>query len=140
MLKPGGILASKEVDNAMTACYPSPPIFERWKDLFSTTIARSGGDPRAGRQLHVWARKAGFEREAITNTAVTWAMTTRDETRAWGAMFADRLASSPLKENMLAAGATEDELAEMQRWFRDWTEDEDAWLCFISGQVVAVKR
>ena len=60
LARPGGWVASLEVDGEHSLCYPAHPAWDRLCEIFLTAFSRSGADPRLGRRLPELFRQAGL--------------------------------------------------------------------------------
>lgn len=104
-------------------------------------MARSnGGEPNAGRQLHAWARKAGFDRARMTATAGTWCYNTHEERVWWSELWADRTVHSAFAKSAIDNGcASMDELESIAETWRKWGAEEDGWFTLIHGEILCRK-
>jgi ubiquinone/menaquinone biosynthesis C-methylase UbiE len=135
--RPGGIVAVRDSDYRAFAWYPELPELDHWMELYQVAARANGGEPNAGRRLHAWARAAGFEQ--ITATAGTWCFNAPDDRAFWGGMWADRILTSALADQLLAEGrATREELEAISGAWRAWTDDPDGWITLLHGQVLAI--
>ncbi|OBZ68961.1 putative methyltransferase C1B3.06c, partial [Grifola frondosa] len=125
--KPGGLVAARNADVSAMAWYPEVEGMEEWRELYGRVARGNGGEPDAGRRLHVWAKQAGFDKENITvSTAnmVEFAM-------------ADRLLTSNFATTAIDRGhATQEDLQRVSKAWRDWGAQEDGWFCVLNGYEV----
>jgi ubiquinone/menaquinone biosynthesis C-methylase UbiE len=139
VLRPGGIVAVREVDWGTAAHWPNEPWIDRFVQVHLQTWRRNGGEPFMGRKL-----RALFNAAPVTGievTATDWCYTTLAETRAWGESYAERLLTSPMGERAVEYGhATRAELEEMAAGFRRWAVHPDAFWTFTQGAVLARKN
>ena len=55
---PGGLVAAREADFTTLGWFPEDaPDLLAWRDLYVRVARANGGEPSAGRWLHVWARQ-----------------------------------------------------------------------------------
>lgn len=84
--KPGGIVATREADFGGMVWYPEVDGMQDWRATYMRVARHNGGEPDAGRRLHAWAKKAGFDGANITCTAGTWCYTSPEEKKWWSEM------------------------------------------------------
>jgi ubiquinone/menaquinone biosynthesis C-methylase UbiE len=134
--KPGGIVAARDADYHAMIWYPTDPRLDRWMELYQWGARANQGEPDAGRRLGAWAHAAGFS--DVTTTASVWRFTSDDDRAWWGGMWADRIVSSALPRQLLAAGrTTTDELRDIADAFRSWSEHPDGFFTIVHGEVIA---
>jgi SAM-dependent methyltransferase len=133
--RPGGVVAARDSDYAAFTWYPHLPALSAWQDLYRRAARDNGGEPDAGRQLHAWARAAGFT--DITATASVWCFASEPDRQWWGGMWADRILRSDLATQVLASGlATRDDLRQISDAWRHWAAHPDAWLAILHGEIL----
>jgi 2-polyprenyl-3-methyl-5-hydroxy-6-metoxy-1,4-benzoquinol methylase len=88
MLKPGGLLAVREIDMRVWSCYPDTETMRAWHRVQLATHEASGGSNAAGPSLVAWAMKAGAKRRDIEASMGAWMYSTEDERRVWGEWLA----------------------------------------------------
>jgi SAM-dependent methyltransferase len=135
--KPGGLVAARDSDYAAFTWYPLITQLDRWLALYRTAAYANGGEPDAGRRLLGWAHAAGFA--DVRATSSTWCFATPADRDWWGGMWASRILTSDLTDQLLNSGAaTEADLAEISRAWRDWAADADGWMSLLHGEILAV--
>lgn len=134
--RPGGLVAVRDSDYAAFAWYPRLPGLDAWLRVYQEVARHHGGEPDAGRRLHVWARGAGLGE--VSATADVWCFAETADRAWWGGMWADRVLASRFAETALGIGAaTRAELEEIAATWRRWAEHEDGWFLVPHGQVLA---
>jgi ubiquinone/menaquinone biosynthesis C-methylase UbiE len=134
--RPGGVVAVRDSDYAAFAWYPTPPELDRWLELYQAAARANGGEPNAGRRLLAWARAAGFA--DVTPSASTWCFATPGDRNYWGGMWADRILTSALATQLLDEGlSTPDELHRISQAWTAWSQDPDAWIAILHGELLA---
>src|SRR5262249_57965930 len=78
VVKPGGIVAVREVDWSTVAYFPRDPWIDRFIDVHLRTWYRNGVEPQAGRQLRALFQPAGGASLAIPARA--WGYAPREGT------------------------------------------------------------
>ncbi len=134
--RPGGLVAVRDSDYGGKTWYPEVPLMQRWRELYSEQARANGGEPDAGRHLLAWAHAAGFT--DITPGASVWCFATPDERAWWGGLWADRVTSSALGDQLQSEGrATAAELAEIADAWRGWATHPDGWYITPHGEILA---
>ena len=134
--KPGGLVAARDVDYAGTIWYPRVPGLDLWLDLYEQVHRSNGGEPDAGRHLKAWAREAGFEQ--VETSASIWNFSNDTDREWWGSMWEARVLQSAFAGDALAKDlATQEDLDEISRSWREWADDPDGWLGMPHGELIA---
>jgi ubiquinone/menaquinone biosynthesis C-methylase UbiE len=134
--RPGGLVAVRDSDYRAFAWYPELAALDRWMELYQAAARANGGEPDAGRRLQAWARAAGFEQ--VTAGASTWCFADPADRAYWGGMWADRILTSALADQLLAEGrATRAELESISAAWATWTDDPDGWIAVLHGEILA---
>ncbi|WP_127793507.1 methyltransferase domain-containing protein [Agromyces sp. LHK192] len=135
VLKPGGILAVREVDYGGIIWNPAAGL-EDWLELYQAVHRWNGGEPDAGRRLTGWVREAGFT--DLDGSASSWLYASAAERAWWGAAWADRATQSQFATHALDSGlATPDRLQRVADAWTAWVADPDGWFLMPHGEVVA---
>jgi ubiquinone/menaquinone biosynthesis C-methylase UbiE len=130
VVRPGGLVAVRDVDWGTAAYWPPDPWIDRFIDVHHQAWYRNGGEPQMGRQLRALFNAA--EVVDLEISAAVWCYATPDETAAWGEAYADRLLTSPMGERPVEYGfATRVEIESMAAAFRAWGSHPDATWMFI---------
>ncbi|HWH26289.1 MAG TPA: methyltransferase domain-containing protein [Pseudolysinimonas sp.] len=134
--KPGGIVAARDVDYAGIIWFPELPGLTLWLELYERVHRSNGGEPDAGRRLKAWALEAGFE--IVVSSASVWNFSDETDRAWWGGMWADRVLQSAFANDALDKGlATQDELDEISRTWREWAATEAGWIAMPHGEILA---
>ena len=104
VVKPGGLLASRESDRGSVAYFPEVKGVSDFECVYTKTARARGGEPNGGRHLVAWARAAGIERSKITATASVWCFSNSEERSKYSTMWIDRLFNSSFSTNMVDDG------------------------------------
>jgi len=134
--KPGGLVAARDVDYAGTIWYPRVPGLDLWLDVYEQVHRSNGGEPDAGRHLKAWAREAGFE--DVQTSASIWNFSNDADREWWGSMWEARVLQSAFAGDALNKDlATQEDLEEISRSWREWADDADGWLGMPHGELLA---
>lgn len=129
VLRPGGLLAVRDVDWGTVAYHPSDPWLERFMAVRVKTWTQNGGDPCMGRKLRALLNAAQVADVRIS--ASEWCYASPEETREWGDSYADRLLTSPMGARAVEHGnASQADLEAMAAAFRAWARHPDALWSF----------
>lgn len=133
--RPGGVVAARDGDYAGFTWYPANPGLDRWRELYSAAARANGGEPDAGRQLLGWAHAAGAQ--TVSASSSTWTYADPQARQEWGAMWADRITSSAIAEQLRSSGlGNHDELQAVATAWRDWADHPDGWLSVLHGEIL----
>ncbi|AWB89477.1 class I SAM-dependent methyltransferase [Salinibacterium hongtaonis] len=136
VMKPGGVVAARDVDYAGTMVYPTSPGLERWAELYQQVHRSNGGEPDAGRRLKAWAREAGFA--TVQSSADIWCFASDHDRDWWGGMWQTRVLESAFAGDAISKGlATRADLQQISDAWRDWADDSDGWMGMPHGEVLA---
>lgn len=138
VVRPGGLIALRDVDWGTAAYAPRDPWLDRFVDVLQRAWYDNGGEPQMGRHLRALFNRAGLTEATIT--AAVWCYTTPDETIAWGDAYADRLLTSEMGQRPIECGyATRADIEAMAAAFRTWARHPDATWIFTHVAALARK-
>jgi SAM-dependent methyltransferase len=130
VVRPGGLVAVRDVDWGTVAYWPRDPWIDRFIDIHLRTWRQNGGEPLMGRQLRALFHAAGIVDPQLT--ATVWCYATPPDTTEWGQSYAERLLTSPMGERAVEYGlASRADLEAMAGAFRGWAAHPDAVWTFI---------
>ena len=133
--RPGGLIAVRDADYAAMTWYPDIPALDDWLALYQRVARGNGGEPRAGRRLHAWAREAGLT--DVTASSSTWTYATPQERAWWGGLWADRTVQSAYAASAVGGGyATADDLRRIADGWRAWAGHQDGWFAVVHGEIL----
>jgi SAM-dependent methyltransferase len=136
VLRPGGILAARDVDYGGVIWSPDSPGLTRWLELYHDVHAWNGGDPHAGRHLRRHAREAGFA--DVETSGSVWVFATDLEREWWGGAWADRALESQFAAHAIESGhSSTAELQRISTAWRAWAADHDGWFLMPHGEIIA---
>ncbi|KAH9891802.1 methyltransferase type 11 [Cubamyces lactineus] len=136
--KPGGIVAAREADMDGLVWYPEVEGLKEWQEGYIAVARASGGQPRAGRRLHAWAKEAGFADEDVALSASVWCFCTPEDRAYWSGLWADLTVSSHFAVSAKKHGICDEErLKRLAAAWRKWGAREDGWFTLMSGEMIA---
>ena len=131
----GSWVAVRDADYSAFAWWPRLPELDRWLALYLAAARANGGEPDAGRRLLGWAHAAGAT--DVTASSSSWFHATPAQRAWWGGMWADRILTSRLTDQLLGSGlATRGELTEISAAWRRWAADPDATFLVPHGELL----
>ncbi|KAI9825799.1 MAG: hypothetical protein M1832_000739 [Thelocarpon impressellum] len=137
VVRPGGIVAAREADFSAMSWYPETAGMEAWRATYNKVARGNGGEPDAGRRLHVWSRQAGLEPANMTLSAGTWCYSGEEQRAWWSGLWADRTLASTFAHTALAGGhATREGLEHVAEAWRGWGAHEDGWFVVVHGEML----
>jgi ubiquinone/menaquinone biosynthesis C-methylase UbiE len=138
VLKPGGLLAVRDVDYGGVTWYPTIQGLTDWMRTYQAVARYDNGEPDAGRMLKSWVRAAGFER--IECTASIWCFASDAEREWWGDSWTLRATESAFAAHAIEGGMADlGELREIAQAWQQWKDAPDGWMQMPHGEVLAVK-
>ncbi|KAL4879983.1 S-adenosyl-L-methionine-dependent methyltransferase [Aspergillus karnatakaensis] len=138
--KKGGIVAARESDYSVFMWYPELPGLRKWQALYDQVARKNGGEPNAGRHLHVWAREAGFESKDVQSTVSSWCFATSEEAQWWSGAWQERVLQPAFAKGAVENGfASVEELQAISEVWRQWGEHEHAFISIPSGEIICHK-
>lgn len=94
VVKPGGIVAVQE--SISSTVYPDSEDLTAQPDLQSRIRQAKNNHTKAGCQLQVWAKEAGFPLENMTKSTGSWCFSSPDERKYSGDAMEERARSPGL--------------------------------------------
>ncbi|KAK0501330.1 methyltransferase type 11 [Armillaria luteobubalina] len=135
--KDGGIVAVRSSDVSATAWFPDVEGLNHSQSLYMTEARSLGVEPNAGRQLHSWAKKAGFCTDQLSLGTSTTLYSTVEEVAWWSGLWAERVLKSSFAETTVQGGfASWRDLSRISDAWRAWGEHEDAWYAILHGEML----
>ena len=135
VVRPGGVIAARDVDYGGAIWFPELPGLDEWKRLYDRVHRAGGGEPNAGRRLRSWALAAGLT--DVTATASVWGFSSDEERAWWGGLWADRALKSDFAGQALELEASQADLQRISDAWRQWAAAPDGWFAFPHGEIIA---
>ncbi|GAA2023960.1 methyltransferase domain-containing protein [Agromyces tropicus] len=136
VLRPGGVVAVRDVDYGGVIWSPASAELERWRELNEAVTRWNGGDGNAGRHLTSWVREAGFR--DLQATGSVWVFASDNDREWWGGNWAERALESTFAAHAIESGhSSRAELEAVSAAWRRWAADPDGWFLMPHGEVVA---
>jgi SAM-dependent methyltransferase len=133
--RPGGVVGVRDSDYTAFAWYPRLPGLDRWLELYLEAARANGGEPDAGRHLLAWAHAAGLN--DVTAISSTWCFATPESRVWWGGMWAERITTSALAEQLVREErADRHELSRLADAWLAWAADPDGWISIPHGELL----
>lgn len=140
VVKPGGIIALREVDMLMWCMYPETEGLTDFCRMMAKTMVRNGGHEDAGRRLVSWVMEAGVSRDNIEASFGTWCFSDPADRGVWAGSMVERLRAGPSREQALEYElATVSSISQMIEAWGTWAATEDATLGIMNGEVIVHK-
>ncbi|KAJ5097984.1 hypothetical protein N7532_004985 [Penicillium argentinense] len=137
--KSGGIVAAREADYGVFVWYPELPGLKEWQGLYDRVARYNGGEPNAGRVLHAWARQAGLSE--VKSSCSMWCYSTKEEIAWWSGSWQERALKSAFAATAMEGKlATQEDLERVSRTWKEWGEDQDAWLSIPNAEILSHKQ
>ncbi|TAM70149.1 MAG: methyltransferase domain-containing protein [Microbacteriaceae bacterium] len=138
VLRPGGILAVREVDYGGTIWAPASPGLAQWLSVYEAVHRSNGGDPHAGRSLKGWVMAAGFH--DVVSSASIWCFASDAEREWWGDSWAVRAVESDFAPRAIETGiATLDDLHAIADAWHEWVREQAGWFAMPHAEIIATK-
>lgn len=136
VVKPGGVVAVRDVDYEGTIIHPRTEGIAAWEALYQRVHRSNGGEPDAGRRLKQWALEAGFVE--VTATASIWTFSSDDDRAWWGGMWADRVLQSAFAADAISKSLAEQaDLDLISRAWSSWAADTNGFMAMPHGELIA---
>ena len=138
VLKPGGIIACREL--ILQACFTHPDfgIFQKSCEMFADLIAANDGHPHMGKELKGHIHSAGFEDIQLSCSWTTFG--TPEEVSAIYEVLNGWFLSEEISEAAIQHGAWARELADQIRLaYREWKDSPGAFLAVAYCELLARK-
>jgi ubiquinone/menaquinone biosynthesis C-methylase UbiE len=136
----GGLIALRETDVPGVFFYPELVLLKRMFSLVTEQMesAETAEDARAGRKLKSWILQSkGAKKDDLTMSAGTWSYSSESERHAFAEAWMERVTSSDFALKTLESGrASREELQQIQQAWKEWSEDEDGFLCIPHGEAL----
>jgi len=136
VVRPGGVVAARDVDYGGAIWFPELPGLAEWSRLYDEVHRAGGGEPHAGRRLRSWALGAGLS--DVVSTASVWGFASDADRAWWGGLWADRALHSDFAVQAIDGGfASQDDLEGIAAAWLQWSTEPDGWFSFPHGEIVA---
>lgn len=137
--RPGGLVAAREADFKGFVWYPQPPELDKWMSVYQLAARANGGEPYAGRYVHVWAMAAGFKLEEINTSWSTWHHS-GERAAAFADSWAGRTLFSGTAETAKREGiAGEEQLQQISDAWKKWGRETGAFIAIPHGEILCRK-
>ena len=135
VLRPGGLIGVRDADWGSGVFAPDDPLVAEAMMLYERVWRHNGGHPHCGRYVHALLREAGYARIA-TSASFRWDGS-RDESRAFGELLANRLRLPNFAGPILANGWSDKmTLARIGDACLAWSRRPDAFAAMVMVEAV----
>jgi hypothetical protein len=86
--------------------------------------------------LHTWFREAGLDPRRMIRSTSTTNYSTPEERKWWGQLHKEQIEKSNVREKLLQAGVTEEQLTVIGQAMLDRVDDVDGIFAFIQYEVI----
>jgi ubiquinone/menaquinone biosynthesis C-methylase UbiE len=139
ILKPGGVIGIRDLDNGGTIFTPSNPILDKARGLMDRVMEYNGGHPLFGRSHRAILREVGFVNVQASASYDNYG--TPETTRAVGKYLADLISNSYTANVIIEyKWASQSELEEMNAAYKAWGEHPDAFCARARCEAVGWKE
>ncbi len=136
VVRPGGLVAVRDVDYGTMVHSPVDPMLVAWLDLYHEVTRRNGAEADAGRHLLRWMTEAGLSEPEMSASA--WTFFRSRQTLNWGDSWARRTTESDFAQQAISYGlASAEELAAYAEHWRRWARQPSAFFCFLHVEGLA---
>lgn len=137
--KKGGIVAAREADYSVFMWFPELDGLRDWQNLYDRVARYNGAEPNAGRFLHSWARKAGFD--DMKHSVTSWCFGKKEEVAWWSETWQERALKSAFATTALEGKlATMEDLERISQTWKEWGDDVDALISIPSAEIICFKH
>ncbi len=135
-LKPGGIIACREMISGSSFFYPDMGAMRTAWDVFEDVLVLDGGHPQAGKDLKSRILEAGFTNLRVTASFDTYSAPT--DVAFIHSLAKQWLLSRDMREGLSSYGLPTDQLWDrVNAAIDEWKNFPDAAIAFAYGEVVA---
>jgi SAM-dependent methyltransferase len=133
VMKPGGMVATRDADTF--AWSPSLPGLDLTTTALGRKLRMGGSTFPPGREMHRWAREAGFSREKMTVGGGATVYNSKEEREWWGGVLVGAFTEDGgYPQKTIESGTSEGEIEVMVRDLRIWMEDQDGWYGVLNSE------
>ena len=138
VLKPGGLIACREMICESAFTHPEFGIMRRSWDMFEDLVAADDGHPQMGKDLKSRVLEAGFVDVRMTASFSTYS--SPEEVASIYRLISQWLLSPEVTEAAMKYGASSETLVnDLQTAYVRWKDHPDAMFSFAYGEVIANK-
>lgn len=138
-LRPGGLVAVREVVYSTMHGAPVLPGIQKWRDAYMATARKNGSEPDAGLYLKQWLHSAGLIEVRYSTATVTYSSEDEDRRKAFGESWAERTLKTFGSQAVELGIAQNSDLSEMESAWKEWAADSSAVFLYVNGESIARK-
>jgi ubiquinone/menaquinone biosynthesis C-methylase UbiE len=133
VLRPNGICATRDADTFSWS--PSLPGLDLCVVALGRMLKSGGATFPPGREMHRWAREAGFSREKMMISAGATVYSSKEEREWWGGVMMDRFTKDEhYWAKTIESGTNKEEIKIIVRDLKMWIADEDGWYGLLQSE------
>lgn len=125
VLKPGGVLGVRDPDMSGKLLYPDDPLLLRFEELWRKLIAMNGGNPQLGRTLKALLRETAFVDIRVSANYESYGSS--EAVGYWSDLLITAMGEERYRKALSALGIASGTLDDMQRAWKAWARDPDAF-------------
>ncbi|GJE83959.1 UbiE family methyltransferase [Phanerochaete sordida] len=135
--KPGGFVAVRVWDSGSWIVHPPNDGVAAFRAMTGRVHAERGLGPYAGRNLHVWARQAGFDSSRVKITTSSWTFRTPGERAHIGGVMQAIGQESEFAQIALKKGyVTAEDPKKIRDGWQQWIDDEEGLSAVINFELL----
>lgn len=135
--KPGGLVACRVWDIGAFIVHPPYEGPELFIKLTTRINNAKGLGPAAGRNLHIWAKQAGYDPARIELSTDNWLFRTPEERKYISSLFASVATNSDYTARAISNGfATREDMDKIRDGWNEWVGDPDGLAVAINIQIL----
>lgn len=132
--KKGGLVAAREADYGSFVWFPRPAELDTWAELYQKVAQSNGGEPNAGRYMHIWAREAGLS--PVETSWGSWCFTGTGA-KDWAESWAGRSVHSDFAKGALRLGLVDEKgLSAVSEGWKRWAGERDGIFVVGNGEIL----
>ncbi|MEM8606051.1 MAG: methyltransferase domain-containing protein [Myxococcota bacterium] len=135
VVRPGGLVAVRDVDYGTFAWHPPHPMLARWLELYHEVTSHNDAEADAGRYLLSWCLEAGLD--DLTLSTSSWSYGDQPGRDFWGNGWVARSTESAFARQAIEYGlSNERELREISEAWAWWRDRPDGYLAMLHTEAL----
>lgn len=139
VLKPGGLVGLREVDQGGNLLEPTSPLLEKSLELQEKVWRLNGGDPHIGRKLRDLLAATEFINTQASASYDSYG--TPEEVNQWAERMVDHFSQSSLSDRLMELGwADLTLLVQIRSAWRDWSDHPHAFYARARVEIIGTSK